>query len=917
MTRTSQLDILASPSGKALHFTFRMPGRRNRNRTVESYELPSSPPAAAVEEPLLNSDNSFNSNPDRSGDASLQPLSPPRWSRRSSRRSREGRTVDPLFVEASFSPSTSAYPADRAASPGMPVPTREGPFTPPHARPGPRPISAASTNMSVPRSKSALSDYDSVYQLWRRSDTPSSFMEFADGDSRRASSAMDLEKIEAYRAGGVNPMSPGLAQKEYQSLHKGQAGRKGRKDYRAVGLAKYGPPKDKRMSASRKCLIITAVGLVIAILAVAIVVPVYMFFLRDKGRPSQANSDTAGGSGQGSTPSEPNGSTPERQVAIWGTNGSVIDLGNGNSFTYINNFGGRWASQPLNNTAQAQNYTPPLDREFDFARNRMLGVNLGGWLVTEPFIVPALYEPYENTSSPVVDEFTLSQRYRSEGGVENLRQKLTEHYETFITEQDFASIAAAGLNWVRLPFGFWAIETYANEPFLEGVSWNYVLKAIQWARKYGLRINLDLHAAPGSQNAYNHSGRLNFLNFLMGRMGRANGDRTMDYIQRVTQFISQPEIRNVVPMFSVINEPNAISIGQPALESWYSQLYTMLRRITGTGAGNGPYITIHDGFLPLNSWQGFLSGSDRVAWDTHPYLCFGEQNNDPWDVQILKPCRQFTPLTDSARSNMGVTMGGEISLAINDCGLFLNGVNQGTRYDGSYRGNVAGEFPRMGSCQSFDDWENYTDDMKQGLRRFALTSMDSLQDFFFWTWKIGNSLRTGKPTSPMWSYSLGLQQGWMPTNPLSESSGACAAQASRLQTTVPSASWGGSFEAWQTGRAGSYSPSLDPWPPQSLVSANAPVSQLPSYTATKSITPLPAPTLSVTATVSGQPTAAPTIGSWFNTAINSPFYTQIAGCNYPPDQYNLTGWDSSGWPCSGGQRRREALLHAQPTMLPQ
>jgi glucan 1,3-beta-glucosidase len=26
------------------------------------------------------------------------------------------------------------------------------------------------------------------------------------------------------------------------------------------------------------------------------------------------------------------------------------------------------------------------------------------------------------------------------------------------------------------------------------------LKAIQWSRKYGLRINLDLHSLPGSQN---------------------------------------------------------------------------------------------------------------------------------------------------------------------------------------------------------------------------------------------------------------------------------------------------------------------------------------------------------------------------------------------------------------------------------
>lgn len=884
-----------------------MPGRRSRaSGAPESYELPASPPSAAVEQPLLNGDNSFAA-ADISGDASLQHMPRPRWSRSNSRQSPGERSHDSIFVEGSFGPSTSAY-FDRAASPGQPMPIQERPFTPPFAASHSRPLSAASSYVLGPRRQS---DYDSVYQLWRQSGTPSSFREFADDsasafqDHRRSSSAMDLEKIEQYRSSGFHPDSPVPDQGQHQNLYKAEAGAKGPKDYRAVGLAKYGRGKDQRMSPKKKFLLLMAVAAVICVLTVAVVVPITQVLLKDNKSSASGASSTSSGSGQGSGSGVPENPVPQKEVAVWGTNGSVIDLGNGNNFTYINNFGGRWASQPLNNTAQAQNYTPPLDQEFDFARNRILGVNLGGWLVTEPFIVPALYEPYANTSNPAVDEFTLSQRYRSEGGVDNLRQKMTEHYDTFITEQDFANIAAAGLNWVRLPIGFWAFETYANEPFLEGVSWTYVLKAIQWARKYGLRINLDLHAVPGSQNAYNHSGRVGFINFLQGLMGRANADRTMDYIRQVTQFISQPEIRNVVPMFSVINEPYAITIGQPALESWYSQLYTTLRSITGTGAGNGPYITIHDGFLPLSSWQGFLSGGDRVAWDTHPYICFGEQNTDPWDVQILKPCQQFTPLLDNARSNMGVAMGGEMSLAINDCGLFLNGVTTGTRYDGTYTGPTTGNFPRMGSCQPFNDYENYSEEIKQGLRRFALTSMDSLRDFFFWTWKIGNSVRTGKPTAPMWSYSLGLEQGWMPTNPLGESSGACAAQASRLGTSVPTATWGSAFQSWQTGSAGSYSPNVaaNPYPPQSLVSASAPVSQLPSYTATKSTTAVPAPTFSVTATGAGQPTAAPTVGSWFKPDLNSPFYTEISGCDYPPDQYNLTGWSSSGWPCSGGQRR--------------
>jgi len=40
--------------------------------------------------------------------------------------------------------------------------------------------------------------------------------------------------------------------------------------------------------------------------------------------------------------------------------------------------------------------------------------------------------------------------------------------------------------------------------------------------------------------------------------------------------------------------------------------------------------------------------------------------------------------------------------------------------------------------------------------------MDALQNFFFWTWKIGNSTVLGTSSSPLWHYQLGLERGWIP-----------------------------------------------------------------------------------------------------------------------------------------------------------
>lgn len=322
-------------------------------------------------------------------------------------------------------------------------------------------------------------------------------------------------------------------------------------------------------------------------------------------------------------------------VQTSGGDGSEVTLENGDAFTYSNQFKGTWTSIPFDNSAVAQSYTKPLSKRWDFNADKIYGVNLGGWLVLEPFIVPALYEECENIETPCVDEYTLSNYYRSQGKLEEV---LEHHYDTFITEKDFADIAAAGLNWIRLPIPFWMIETQDDEPFYAGGSFKYFQKAVQWARKYGLRINLDLHAAPGSENGFNHSGRLGDIHWMSSYMGIVNAQRTLNYIRTLTEMVTEDEYKDVVQMLSVINEPFGPTIGRDVVASFYLESYKLIRGITGTGEGNGPWIAFHDAFMGGPQWSDFLRGADRVALDIHPYIAFSGQNQDPMKEQVWKPC---------------------------------------------------------------------------------------------------------------------------------------------------------------------------------------------------------------------------------------------------------------------------------------
>ncbi|KAF7367193.1 Glycoside hydrolase family 5 protein [Mycena sanguinolenta] len=629
--------------------------------------------------------------------------------------------------------------------------------------------------------------------------------------------------------------------------------------------AAYGTEPKSGLTKRRRMLGFGALAALIVVILV-VVLPVY-FVVVKKHHGSAASSAIGGNSGSaGSSTSGDSGGTTI-VGAVTGGDGSTVTMANGQSFIYNNSFGGYWVEDPqdpFNSGAKPNSWTPALNETWTWGVNRINGVNLGGWFVLEPFIVPALFQQYPAAS----DEWSLSQLMIADG---TQVAKMTQHYDTFITEQDIAQIAGAGLNWVRLPIPFWAVSAWSNvgvddqgniesEPFLAGVCWPYIVRFFGWARKYGIRVHLDLHTAPGSQNGYNHSGKGGQINFLNGIMGIANAQRMLDYIRIITEFISQPEYVNLVPMFGIINEARIDDIGREQLSAFYLEAHNMIRGITGYGEGNGPFISIHDGFDPLTTWADFLPGSDRINLDTHPYFAFSPNpshepiatGEDPDSAGGQWPglaCNSWGSSLNTSREQFGVTVAGEFSNGLNDCGLYLNGVN------GSYA---------YGDCTLWLDSSTWNASVIAGVNAFALASMDALGDWFFWTWKIG-AAANGVVSSPLWSYQLGLEGGWIPTDPR-EAVGKCAAI-----NAGGNAPFDGTFSAWQTGGAGAgtiaaaASSSFGMWPPATISNVDEDaLTLMPTYTATGVVSTLTYTTPSVTATTT-MPSLTVSVGNgWFD-----------------------------------------------------
>lgn len=68
-------------------------------------------------------------------------------------------------------------------------------------------------------------------------------------------------------------------------------------------------------------------------------------------------------------------------------------------------------------------------------------------------------------------------------------------------------------------------------------------------------------------SGYNHSGRSGRPNFLNGVMGIANAQRALEIMRVYTEFISQPQYKNLVPIFGIMNEALLSVIGRSTLTS--------------------------------------------------------------------------------------------------------------------------------------------------------------------------------------------------------------------------------------------------------------------------------------------------------------------------------------------------------------
>ncbi len=219
------------------------------------------------------------------------------------------------------------------------------------------------------------------------------------------------------------------------------------------------------------------------------------------------------------------------------------------------------------------------------------GVNLGGWLMMEGYILGGRNIPEQEFKQ------TLVRRQ------DRLALREFTHYfrDNFIQEVDFKIIRNSGFNCVRIPFNFRLTRDRANFKYLE--------MAVEFCRKYRLWAILDLHAAPGSQSEDWHSDS-------RGKALLWKDKRHQAQFIRVWQFLAQRfKNEEAVAGYDILNE--GVCVSREIILSLYRKTVKAIREIDQN----------HIIFLEGNRWAQDI-----------------EFMGKPWDENLVYSPHFYIPL---------------------------------------------------------------------------------------------------------------------------------------------------------------------------------------------------------------------------------------------------------------------------------
>lgn len=372
---------------------------------------------------------------------------------------------------------------------------------------------------------------------------------------------------------------------------------------------------------------------------------------------------------------------------------------------------------------------------------KLRGVNLGNWLSLEKWMQPEMFEGIEAGE----DEMDFFAMLSPEEAISRLRA----HYETYITEPDFAFMAESGVNLVRIPIPYYI---YGEEG--KPASIDILDRAFDWAEKYGIQVLVDLHSVRGGQNGFDNS----------GACGLCTWHKHPEYVEETLQLLEKLAKRYAPrkALFGIgpINEPaaehimalNAMLFGEKYpervaqseavpddfLKQFYYDVYRRIKPLLPEKA----ILVLSDQF-DLSRWEDFMPMDEYpgVWLDAHKYLTFSEGM-----------------LQDSSRFNYGEASGHPDGLVMQNYLKLIREVFLPDVLRAAQKHPVmVGEWSLV---QNMHDIQNAADaeEVRKLYRQLSdaqMAAWDQAEGGIYWSWRVTDD----RPAA--WNFRKCVENGWI------------------------------------------------------------------------------------------------------------------------------------------------------------
>jgi endoglucanase len=210
--------------------------------------------------------------------------------------------------------------------------------------------------------------------------------------------------------------------------------------------------------------------------------------------------------------------------------------------------------------------------DSDGRRFAIKGINLGNWLVPEGYMFKFKHALAPKEIDGVIESLV---------GPEQATRFWTKFRDAYVGEDDIRFIKAAGFNTVRVPL-HWRLfvtpDAHGSNGF-EGPGWALLDRLVQWSRNAGLRVIIDLHAAPGGQTGVNHDDGTGFpLTFYIPQYRNLT---IALWRALATRYRDDPTVLG----YDLLNEPISPYSDEkylnPQLDPFYREIVAAIRGVDG------------------------------------------------------------------------------------------------------------------------------------------------------------------------------------------------------------------------------------------------------------------------------------------------------------------------------------------------